>query len=221
MAQKFEKIVEEDLNIGTGAVWVTAPGGGQIRSTQVGLHSVARGQVAYDAAWTPGAIAAGSNASTTLAVTESVTGDFVMASHDKMLSNALRISGHVSVAGTVKVVMHNPTAAAITVAAGTVTVLVFPGFDASVTPLVAEFTLVNNSPGIGLVDFTDATSGGAPGYTYAWDFGDASASSAQSPSHTYSLNLENPETFTVTLTVTDSDGTVDAVSHDVTVTWVE
>ena len=132
MAQKFERIVQEDLNVGTGAVWVTAPGGGQLRSTQVGLHSVARGQVAYDAAWTPGAIAAGSNASTTVTVPDATTGDFVMASHDKMLTNGLRISGHISADDTAKVVIHNPTAASITVAAGTVSVLVFPSIGTAI-----------------------------------------------------------------------------------------
>lgn len=134
MAQRYEKLVQEDLNVGTEAVWVTAPGGGQIRATQVGLHSVARGQVAYEAAWTPGVIAAGSNATTTLSVPDAATGDLVLASHDKMLTNDLRISGHVSAAGIAKVVIHNPTSASITVAAGTVAVLVFPAIGTSSGP---------------------------------------------------------------------------------------
>jgi hypothetical protein len=126
MAQQFQKLVQEDLNIGTEAVWTTAPGGGDLRSTQVGIHSVARGQLAYEAAWTPGVISAGSYASTTVTVPDAATGDYVMASHDKMLTNALRISGHVSASNTVKVVIHNPTTASITVAAGTVKVAAFP-----------------------------------------------------------------------------------------------
>ena len=132
MAQKYERLVQEDLNIGTDAVWVTSPGGGKLYSTQVGLHSVARGQVAYEATWAPGAIAAGSNASTTLTVPDATTGDFVMASHDKMLTNGLRISGHISADATAKVVIHNPTSAAITVASGTVSVLVFPSIGTAI-----------------------------------------------------------------------------------------
>ena len=84
MAQKFERLVQEDLNIGTGPTWVTAPGRGELRSTQVGLHSVARGQKAYTADWTPGAIATTSKASTTVAVPDAAVGDFVMASHDQI-----------------------------------------------------------------------------------------------------------------------------------------
>jgi hypothetical protein len=126
VAQRYQKLVQEDLNVGTEAVWVTAPGGGDLRTTQVGIHTVARGQVAYESAWTPGAIAAGSNATTTVSVPDAATGDFVVASHDKILTNPLRISGHVSVAGTATVIIHNPTASSITVAAGTVRVVVFP-----------------------------------------------------------------------------------------------
>ena len=126
MAQRYQKLVQEDLNIGTEAVWVTAPGGGVLRSTQTGIHSVARGQVAYEAAWTPGTIDEWSHASTAVAVANAAVGDFVMASHDKILTNPLRISGHISVAGTATVIIHNPTADSITVAAGTVRVVVFP-----------------------------------------------------------------------------------------------
>jgi hypothetical protein len=91
-------------------------------------------QKAHEAAWTPGVIAAGSNASTTVTVAEAAVGDFVMASHDKMLTNALRISGHVSASDTVKVIIHNPTAAAITVAAGTVRVAAFPAVGVNAGP---------------------------------------------------------------------------------------
>lgn len=125
MAQKYEKVVQEDLNIGTGMVWVKAPAGGELRATQIGLHSVARGQLSYTSSWTPGAIATTSNVSTTISVPDAALGDMVLASHDKILTNALRITGHVSAAGTVKVVIHNPTASTVTVAAGTLEVIVF------------------------------------------------------------------------------------------------
>lgn len=90
----------------------------------------------------------------------------------------------------------------------------------SVPPLAAEFSSVNVG-GIGEVDFTDETAGGTPGYTYSWNFGDGSGLVIlPNPTHIYDLTGPNPETFTVTLTVTDSLGVVDAVSHDVVVTWI-
>lgn len=126
MAQQYQRVVQEDLNVGTSAVWVKAPGGGELYSTQVGLHSFARGQKEYTATWAPGSIAAGLSASTTVTVPDAAVADFVLACHDKMLTSELRISGHVSAANTATVVIHNPTSAAVTVASGTVSVLVFP-----------------------------------------------------------------------------------------------
>jgi hypothetical protein len=143
---KFDKLVQEDLNIGTGPVWITSPGGGEVLSTQVGLHSFARGQKQYTATWAPGAIAAGSSASTTLAVPDSVPPDFVMASHDKVLTNDLRISGNVSAEGVVQVVIHNPTAASITVASGTVSVVVLPIFPPVTFAVVTGVVTLNGSP---------------------------------------------------------------------------
>ena len=141
MGQKIEKIVQEDLNIGTDMSWVTAPGGGELRSTQLGLHSFARGQREYTATWAPGAITAGSKASTTVTVPDAAVADFVTASHDQILTSNLRIAGHVSAANTAKVVIHNPTASSVTVASGTVSVLVFPVIAATpVSPIVTAIS---------------------------------------------------------------------------------
>lgn len=126
MPQWVERVVQEDLNVGTGEVWLKAPGGGEILSTQIGLHSVARGQKAYTTTWAPGAIAAGGKASTTVTVPDSDIGDFVLASHDKVLTSALRITGHINADGAARVVIHNPTSASVTVASGTLSVLVLP-----------------------------------------------------------------------------------------------
>lgn len=149
----MEEVVQEDLNIGTSAVWVTAPSGGELRSTQIGLHSFARGQQEYTATWAPGAITAGSKASTTVTVPDAAVADFVLASHDKVLTSDLIIAGHVSAANTAKVVIHNPTSAAVTVASGTVAVLVFP--------VIAQVPAPTNPTAIsGTVTCTDL--GGAP-----------------------------------------------------------
>ena len=136
MSQRYEPLVQEDLNIGTAMTFVGAPGGGELRSTQVGLHSVARGQRAYEASWTPGAILTTGKASITVTVPDAATGDLVLASHDQILTSDLRITGHVSAADTVTVVIHNPTGSTVTVGAGTVAVIVFPfiGFAAPSPP---------------------------------------------------------------------------------------
>lgn len=169
MSQKYERLVEEDLNVGTELTWVCCPGSGELRATQVGIHSVARGQQAYEATWASGAIAAGSNASTTIIVKDAYLKDFVMVSHDKILTSALRISGHVSAAETVKVVIHNPTAASITVASGTLKVIVFPQCSAQVSAAADPLSVGMNTP----VIFTPTATLGIPPYTYLWDFGDA------------------------------------------------
>ena len=135
MAQVYQRVVQDDLSVGTGAAWVNAPGGGELRSVQVGLHSVARGQRSYEAAWTPGAILTTGKASTTVSVPDAATGDLVLASHDQMLTSDLRITGHVSASGTVTVVIHNPTGATVTVDSGTVSVIVFPTIVVDVTPV--------------------------------------------------------------------------------------
>lgn len=126
MAQVYQRIVQEDLNVGTGEVWLKAPGGGEILSTQMGLHSVARGQKAYESTWAPGTITTGSKASTTVTVPDAEKGDFVLVSHDKVLTSALRMTGHINAADTVRVVIQNPTSASVTVASGTLSVLVLP-----------------------------------------------------------------------------------------------
>ncbi len=52
------------------------------------------------------------------------------------------------------------------------------------------------------VDFSGIGSGGAPPYTYAWDFGDGTTSTAQTPTHVYA----SAGTYTTSLTVTDATG---------------
>jgi len=222
MAQKFQPLVQEDLNVGTGTTWITAPQGGELFSTQVGLHSVARGQRAYEATWAPGAIAAGSKASTTLTVPDAESGDFVVVSHSKVLTSDLRISGHVSADDTVKVVVHNPTAASVTVASGTVRVLVFPHHGISVDP-PASFTVTwvvveSEAGAIGEswdYTFTPTIVGGTAPFAYAWNFGDGNPDDTNEiPTQVWDRGAySNPDTISVTLTVTD-DTTATAVYTD-------
>lgn len=126
MSLLYEKVVQEDLDVGTSAaVTVTNPGGGTLTGTQIGIHSVAVGQVAWTETWDPGSISAGSYETEDVTVPGAAVGDFVLASHDKMLTSAMMISGHVSATDTVTVVLFNPTIAAIDVDSGTLAVLVF------------------------------------------------------------------------------------------------
>lgn len=149
MPQRFERVVTEDLGVGTGTLWLKAPGGGEILSTQVGLHSVARGQKVYTATWAPGAIAAGGKVSTTVTVPDAEIGDFVMVSHDQILTNPLVLSGHINAAGVVRVMIYNPTSSAVTVASGTVAVIVPTRKPSAAVAMVAGTVTYLGAPAAG------------------------------------------------------------------------
>ena len=121
----YEKACQEDIDTGAGTTTNRNPGGGTLSATQVSLSSFADGQAAVTAAWTPGAIANGALASTTVTVAGAAAGDKVLASMTTLLTDALLISAHVSATNTVTVVLANLTGASVTIAAGTVSVLVF------------------------------------------------------------------------------------------------
>ena len=126
MSLLYEKVVQEDLNVGTSAsVSVTNPGGGTLTGTQIGIHSVAVGQVAFEETWNPAAIAAGSYEATDVTVPGAAVEDFVLVKHSAILTDAMMLSGHVSAADTVKVILFNPTAGSLNVGSGTLGVLVF------------------------------------------------------------------------------------------------
>lgn len=123
MALVYEKVVQEDLNVGVGAVNVTAPGGGTLASTQVGIHSLAVGQVKVTGTWNPSSIASGATTTTTLTVSGASLGDFTLASFSLSLAG-LQLTSYVSAADTVTVVLSNLTGSAVDLASGTLAVLV-------------------------------------------------------------------------------------------------
>ncbi len=53
-----------------------------------------------------------------------------------------------------------------------------------------------------MLPFNGSGTGGTPGYTYLWDFGDGNTSSQAAPSHTYAT----AGFYSATLTVTDAHG---------------
>jgi hypothetical protein len=120
----YERLVQEDLNVGTSITSKRNPGGGTLAATQVGLHTFGVGQAATTATWAPGVVANGSQVSTTVTVPGAAVGDFVLVSHDKILTSALILSAHVSASDTVTVVIANLSGAVPTVASGALKVLV-------------------------------------------------------------------------------------------------
>ena len=120
----YERLVQEDLNVGTSTTTRRNPGGGTLTGTQVGIHSLAVGQVAASKTWSPGAIAADEAAVTTVTVTGAAVGDFVLVSHDMLSTNQLILTGTVSSAGIVNVVLHNAGSTSVTPASGTLRALV-------------------------------------------------------------------------------------------------
>lgn len=65
------------------------------------------------------------------------------------------------------------------------------------------------------VSFTSQVTGGSPGYTYDWNFGDGGTDTSPNPTHVYS----QPGDYAVTLTVSDSSGN-SATSSPLTITLV-
>jgi hypothetical protein len=126
MSLLYEKVVQEDLNIGTGSgVTVTNPGGGTLTGVQIGLHSVAVGQLAVAEIWNPAAIAAAGYEAKSVTVPGAAVDDFVMVSLSTMLTNDMMLTASVSAADTVTAILFNPTAGALNLGSGTLRVLVF------------------------------------------------------------------------------------------------
>jgi len=218
MGQRYERLAQEHLNVGVNRIWVENPGGGQLRSTQIGIHTLARGQQAYTATWAPGTIADGDEVATTITVPDATTGDVVWASHTGVLTDTLQVTGHVSAANTVTAVISNKSGASVAVASGTLSVLVFDvsgqtKADANCVPPTAGFTFEID---FGFATFTD-TSTGTGIDTWSWDFGNPGSgedntSTLQNPTHLFT----STGSFDVVLTVTGecgSDDFTDTVEH--------
>jgi hypothetical protein len=119
----YDKILTENLNAGVGTDTQHAPGGGTRTGTQIGVHSIAVGQLAVEAVWDPGSVAAGGKISTTVTVAGAALQDFVLRSFSLDLQE-LTFTADVISANTVEVVLANLTGAAVDLASGTLRVVV-------------------------------------------------------------------------------------------------
>jgi succinyl-CoA synthetase alpha subunit len=126
MSLLYEKVVQEDLNLGpAGSVTVTNPGGGSLTGTQISIYSFAVGQTIFTTTWNPASIASAGYETKDISVPGAAVNDFVMVVLDSMLTNSMILTAHVSAADTVTAVLYNPTVGAINVGSGTLGVVVF------------------------------------------------------------------------------------------------
>lgn len=120
----FARVVQEDLNVGVDTTTKRNPAGGTLAATQVGIHTVAVGQLAIYKTWDPGDVAVSTTTTETIAYPGAALGDFVLPSFSLSLQG-LSLSAYVSAANVVTVVLTNNTAAAVNLASGTLSALVF------------------------------------------------------------------------------------------------
>jgi hypothetical protein len=124
MATRYRDLaLQEDLNVGVSTGTRRHPAGGTLTGTQIGIHSIAVGQVKVTATWDPGEVAAGGKVSTTITVAGATLGDFVFRSFSLDVQG-LTFTADVTATNTVTVTLANLTGAAVDLASGTLAVLV-------------------------------------------------------------------------------------------------
>ena len=127
MTRVYERVLEEDLNLGVGTAQVQNPGGGVLNGHQVNLTTFSlagAGGSKVTATWDPGEVLASQSVSTTVSVPGAAFGDICLPSFSLALSG-LVLSAEVDAADVVRVTLSNTTGAAIDLASGTITLLVF------------------------------------------------------------------------------------------------
>lgn len=129
-----ETLGAEDLDLGTSTATKTHASGGTYTVHEINLSTLAiNGPTggAVKSTWAPGTVAAGGIVSTSVTVAGAAIGDMVMVSHDKILATKLQPTGVVSAANTVDVVIANLTGSPVTLASGSLRVMVFHVPDAA------------------------------------------------------------------------------------------
>lgn len=116
----YERIVEQDLDVGIGEVEVTSPGGGKMIGRRVNVASLA--YITKAQTWDPGTVDAGGFESVSIPLAGITNGDFVLASftgipHSQVILHATVYNSNVIVALTnVGAVAHNPGSGTLRVA---------------------------------------------------------------------------------------------------------
>jgi hypothetical protein len=123
-----ETWMAEDLEYGTEETTKTHPSGGVLNGHQVNIGSFSHAGPAGESPadlWTPGVIAAGSQATTTIGSPGAELGDKVLVSLTSIGALAMILSAHVSASSVVTVVLANFTGASQTISEGTLSVVTF------------------------------------------------------------------------------------------------
>jgi hypothetical protein len=120
----YETLVQEDLDTGTSTASKRNPGGGSITGTQISLSTFAVTQLEVTTTWNPSSIANGAEEAKEITVTGAALGDYAIASFSLDVSD-LQLDANVTAANTVTAVLSNNTGAAVDLASGTLSVLVF------------------------------------------------------------------------------------------------
>lgn len=128
MAIIVETWMGEDLELGVGETTKTHPTGGTLNGNRINIGTFSHAGPAGDCPadlWTPGVIAAGSQATVTIQAPGAELGDKVLASLTSIGALAMILSAHVSDSNEVTVVLANLTGVSQTIAEGTLSVVTF------------------------------------------------------------------------------------------------
>lgn len=126
MSRIYERILGQDLNLGTGTATVQNPGGGTLNGHQISLSTFGIDGAAGSATavvWDPPLLPAFQTTSNTVTVPGAGLGDLVAVTFSLSLQGMV-LSGYVSAANTVVVLLTNATALPVDLASGTLKVLV-------------------------------------------------------------------------------------------------
>lgn len=109
----YELALQEDLNIGVGTTTKRNPGGGSLPGTQIGIHSLAVGQVAATGSWSTSTLTALGTTTFTVTVPGAEVGDFVLTPVFEFSLGGLVAFAEVTASNTVTVRLFNPTSTSI------------------------------------------------------------------------------------------------------------
>ncbi len=120
----FDKILKQDLNLGTSTKTRRNPGGGSLTGDQINLASFSVGGKETTTTWDPGSIGAGDFEAKEITVTGAALGDFVMESFSLDVQD-LDLNAEVTATNTVTATFYNLTGSGVNLGSGTLSVLVF------------------------------------------------------------------------------------------------